>query len=77
MGVESLDLDEKDQAQKLIDEKSPGSYVLKQIYGPRWDSVRSPTTFGKRFFASVLLGELRNIKHDKKKSNNHHLYRIK
>jgi hypothetical protein len=62
-------------AQAIIDATPPGEYELKQIYGTRWDSISSPTKFGKVFKAAVQAGALRNIRVcTNPKTNNHHLY---
>ena len=61
-------------ARKLIDRMQPGEYELEQIYGSRWKSIDSPTTFGKRFKATVGAGLLDNIKIGGLKTNNHRTY---
>ena len=58
-------------AQTLIDEKEPGMYELKDIYGEEWENIPKPTEFGKRFKLTCEKGKLRNIRYCRTKSNNH------
>ena len=60
----------------LISKMSASShYELQDIYRDRWVDVESPTTFGKRFKNSVLLGDLVGVEFVKIYSNNNSIYR--
>lgn len=64
------------QAQSIIDQISIGIYELNALYGDAWRSVKSPTTFGAKFKATVLAGHLENIRLHSLKTNNHHTYEV-
>ncbi|WP_322469162.1 DUF1413 domain-containing protein [Hydrogenophaga sp. SNF1] len=68
--------DELAQAQRLIDAASPGIYEVKDLYGQEWAKVLSPTTFGKRFKQSVVGGQLKGIRYDSTRGDNHKLYEV-
>ena len=66
-----------ENAQKLINGLPSGEYELKQLYGSRWKSIRSPWLFGKLFKATVQAVKLQNIQLKSLKplkTNNHHTY---
>ena len=50
------------KAQEIIGKKQRGIYELKDLYGPLWSRVDSPTAFGKRFKKTVETGLLQHIK---------------
>lgn len=50
-------------------------YRLSDIYGERWSSVESVTTFGKKFLNSVIHKKVKNLEFVKKESDNHVLYK--
>ena len=56
-----LDEVELADAAEVVRGAMPGTYTLKQLYGPRWKAIASPTTFGMRFKASVEAGRLQGI----------------
>jgi hypothetical protein len=64
------------QAQAIINQAPLGIYELKVLYGNAWSSITSPTTFGAKFKATVLAGNLRNIciSTNSPKSDNHQTY---
>ena len=66
------------EATALVHGHAPGTFELKQIYGPKWETISSPTTFGKRFKAAVEAGLIRGIQlsRERRKSDNHHTYTI-
>jgi Domain of unknown function (DUF1413) len=61
-------------AQTMIDGTPAGEYELKQIYGTSWNSIVSPTKFGRMFKVAVKAGKLRNIRLHTLKTNNHRIY---
>lgn len=64
------------EATALIEKMRPGlRYELEDIYLGHWGDVESPTTFGKRFKNSVLLGEIFGLEFIEKDSNNHSIYK--
>ena len=64
-------------AKTIISKTASGTYELKDIYLERWALV-TPTSFGKKFKASVEAGHINNISLvNNPKSNNHHTYIIK
>lgn len=64
------------EAKSLIHVMRPGTYELKVIYGQGWKRVASPTTFGKRFKATVKAGLLPGIRVDQPRTDNHNTYSI-
>ena len=66
------------QAQAVINQVPAGIYELNVLYGNTWLSITSPTTFGKKFKATVLAGNLRNIRisSNSPKSDNHQTYEV-
>lgn len=65
------------EAQSSINETPNGVYELKEIYGPKWEGIAKPKSFGARFKASVLAGDLKHIQIiEPPKTNNHYTYRI-
>ena len=67
---------ELEKAQILINEKPPGVYELKDIYGKKWISIYNPTEFGMHFKEEVEGRKLEGISVGEKKSNNHQTYII-
>lgn len=65
-------------AQSIIDRTPTGVYELRDIYGPEWQNIASPTSFGARFKKTVGGRHLKRIRpsSQKKKTNNHHTYEI-
>jgi hypothetical protein len=72
----TLNQDEISYAQSRIDRLPAGFYEVSQIYGDSWDSITSPTTFGRKFKATVISGYLLRIAARERKSNNHSPYEI-
>ena len=66
------------QAQGIINQAPAGIYELKVLYGNTWRSITSPTTFGAKFKATVLAGNLRNICLciESPQSDNHQTYEV-
>ena len=71
-----LDSAEILQAQAIINQATPGIYELKVLYGSTWSSIRSPTTFGAKFKATVLAKQLRGICIKSPKTDNHQTYEV-
>lgn len=65
------------QAQEIIDLASPGNYKLKELYGSKWSTVESPTSFGAKFKETVQAGYLHKIWHDLIDSDNSNVYTVK
>lgn len=63
-------------AKKIIANTHTGEYKLKKLYGDIWITIKSPTTFGKRFKESVLLGQLKNIETVEQDGDNAWMYRV-
>ena len=64
------------QAQAIINKTTPGIYELKVLYGGTWSSIKSPTTLGATFKATVLAGNLRGICIKSPKTDNHQTYEV-
>ncbi len=64
------------QAQAIINRAPPGIYELKVLYGSTWTSITSPTTFGAKFKATVLAGNLMGIRIKSPKTDNHQTYEV-
>ncbi len=64
------------QAQEIINKTTPGIYELKVLYGSKWLSINSPTTFGAKFKATVLAGQLQSICIRSAKTDNHQTYEV-
>lgn len=64
------------QAQAIINKATPSIYELKVLYGSTWLTIRSPTTFGAKFKATVLAGKLRSICIKSPKTDNHQTYEV-
>jgi len=71
-----LSSEEIAQAQEIINKCPSGTYVLTKLYGEEWADVKSPTTFGRKFRATVDAGHLKRIKYFDCKTNNHIIYEI-
>jgi hypothetical protein len=54
----------------------PGFYKAKDIFGDDWGSIKSPTSFGKKFRKSVLLNLISNVNFDRTQTDNHKSYGI-
>jgi uncharacterized protein DUF1413 len=66
------------QAVAIVRVHSHGTFELRQIYGAKWEAISSPTTFGKRFKATVEAGLIPGIhvSQQRRRSDNHHTYTI-
>jgi hypothetical protein len=53
--------EEIETCQFLIDDRDPGEYEIKDIFGEYYAAITSPKDFGKRFKQSVENGHLKNI----------------
>ena len=74
--MNTLNNDEIEKVQKLINLMPHGVYELSKIFGNKWISVTNPNEYGVLFKETVERKLLANISLDKKKSNNHQTYRI-
>ncbi len=64
------------QAQAIINKATSGIYELKVLYGSTWLSIKSPTTFGAKFKATVIAGKLQGICIKSPKTDNHQTYEV-
>lgn len=48
---------EIEKCNDVINALTAGTYELKDMFGDDWNTVASPTSFGKRFKQSVLNGK--------------------
>ena len=72
-----LNAQELSAAETVLKRNISGQYTLRQMYGDDWSGISSPTSFGKRFYQSVLAGQLMRVLPERKKSDNAWLYTLK
>lgn len=63
-------------AQSIINKTAAGIYELRELYGPDWSKITSPTSFGAKFKKAVNSGHLQRIRENSLKTNNHYTYEI-
>lgn len=68
---------EIEKCNDVINALTAGTYELKDMFGDDWNTVASPTSFGKRFKQSVLNGKFKKVSLIKIKTNNHNLYKVR
>ncbi len=71
-----LSTSELSTAQQAINTHSKGKFILSEIYGTLWSTIKHPTLFGKNFKASVDASQLQNIRFVEKNCANHIIYEI-
>lgn len=68
--------DELELAQSLIDRLAPGEYEVEQIFGEFWDTIASPTSYGRAFKKAVTTGQLQRIEWLRRSATNHQIYLV-
>jgi len=76
MGKVMLTKEELITARTMIAKTPAGKYKLKKLYGSLWSTIKTPTTFGKRFKQSVIAGLLPSISPITTDSDNAWMYRV-
>lgn len=74
--TKTLNPEEIQQVQSIINYLSPGIYEAPQILGALWERIPDPYGFGRRFLQTVLCGLLAQVHYHDRTTANHRRYAV-